>query len=117
METYTVSEKAQAIVDRATLQAPSKGLGKGWRQPGYKAPNLRHGAIQAIVQASNNGTITAAAALAALGSVPLGSGTPRSFLVAFAACGYLVPVASAKAPAAPAPAKADRKSTRLNSSH
>src|SRR3546814_8171404 len=54
-------------------------------------PNLRHGAIQAIVQAGKDGVVTEEAALAALKSVPLGSGTPRSFLVAFAACGYLVP--------------------------
>jgi hypothetical protein len=87
---FALSEKAVAIAERPTLQAPAKGLGKGWRQAGHKAPSLRHGAIQAIVKASKRGVITEEDALAALAGVPLGAGTPRSFFKAFVEQGYLV---------------------------
>lgn len=111
---YAIAPKAAAIAARNTLQAPTKGLGAAWRQANYRAPSLRNGAITALVQAANNGVVTQQAALAALQSVPLGSGTPRSFLVAFVKAGYLVPqqAAPAQQTALPAPAAKPAPATK-----
>jgi hypothetical protein len=93
--TYTITEKAQIVADRVTLQRPAPGMGKAWRTAGYKAPSLRHQAIAAIAAAANGQPFTAEQAMAALGGVPLGSGTPNSFVKAFIACGYLAPAKAA----------------------
>lgn len=90
--TYTVSEKAQIVADRVTLQRPAPGMGKAWRAAGYKAPSLRHQAIAAIATATKGKPFTTEQAMAALKDVALGSGTPNSFVKAFIACGYLAPV-------------------------
>ena len=76
-----------------TLQAPSKGLGLAWRAAGHKAPNTRASALAAIQAAYPNGcTIEEAVSAlqaAKLGGLNLGSGTPRSYVKAFVANGYL----------------------------
>lgn len=90
--TYTISEKAQIVADRVTLQRPAPGMGKAWRAAGYKAPSLRHQAIAAIATATKGKPFTAEQAMAALAGVALGSGTPNSFVKAFIACGYLAQV-------------------------
>jgi len=82
----------------ATLQAPSKGLGQAWRQAGYKAPNTRAIALNAL-QAHYPSGFTFAQAVACLqvgvkaGAINLGSGTPNSYCKAFVANGYFTELA------------------------
>ena len=92
MTTYTITEKAQIVADRVTLQRSAPGMGKAWRTAGYKAPSLRHQAIAAIATATKGKPFTAEQAMDALAGVALGSGTPNSFVKAFIACGYLAQV-------------------------
>ena len=76
-----------------TLQAPSKGLGLAWRAAGHKAPNTRCYALAAIQAAHPNGCTmeqaVSALSAAAKAGLNLGSGTPRSYVKAFVANGYL----------------------------
>jgi len=77
----------------STLQAPSKGLGLAWRAAGHKAPNTRCYALAAIQAAYPNGCTVeqavSALSAAAKAGLNLGSGTPRSYVKAFVANGYL----------------------------
>ena len=88
------SELAKLGADAAhTLQAPSKGLGLAWRNAKHTAPNTRASALAAIQAAHPEGCTMeqaiAALQAAKLGGLNLGSGTPRSYVKAFMANGYL----------------------------
>ena len=76
-----------------TLQAPSKGLGLAWRNANHTAPNTRASALAAIQAAHPEGCTmgqaVAALQAAKLAGLNLGSGTPRSYVKAFVADGYL----------------------------
>lgn len=100
---YALNAKAAALAAAGgnagkTLQAPSKGLGLGWRAAGYTAPNTR--AMALAVVAALGETFTVAQAQAALqaakaaGTLNLGSGTPGSYCKAFVANGYFAPCSS-----------------------
>lgn len=100
---YTLNPAALALAAQGsngnpTLQAPSKGLGKGWRAPNYRAPNTRAAACAAI-QAACGATFTALQAQGALaaartaGTLNLGTGTPASYCKAFVKNGYFAPSA------------------------
>ena len=99
--TYTLNAAAQTLAGmetaNATLQAPTKGLGVGWRQAGYTAPNTRAGALACVACLPQPFTFAAAkAALQAAvkgGTLKLGSGTPQSYCKAFVANGYFEPSA------------------------
>ncbi len=84
---------AQGAAARLTLQSPTKGLGQQWRAPNYQAPNLRAIALANI--SALGATFTELQAQGALKGTALGSGTPRSFVVAFIKNGYLMPVVAA----------------------
>lgn len=91
---YRLTEKTGLIRSGDTLQTPKKGLGAEWRKAGHKAPSVRHNAIAALAAVANShGIIAESDALQALKSVSLGTGTPRSFIRAFVANGYLAVVA------------------------
>jgi hypothetical protein len=92
---FTLNDKASALaaVDAAsaTLQTPEKGLGREWRKAQYTAPNTRVGALRVLADVV---PCTAEAAQAALAKAKaeglnLGTGTPRSYVVAFVKNGYL----------------------------
>lgn len=90
--TFTVSAKAKVITERTTLQRGETptGLGKAWHQGCKPATNSRHTAISALAALGETFSYAqATAALAALPKAVLGSGTPRSYLVAFVKEGYL----------------------------
>lgn len=98
---YTLNQAATALATAVTpgntLQAPQKGLGLAWRAAGYKAPNTRAAALAAVM-AAHNGPFTLDQAQATLqaaktAGLNLGSGTPRSYAVAFVKNGYFVQVA------------------------
>ena len=100
VELLMLNAKAQELAklgaeDKApsTLQAPSKGLGLAWRAAGHKAPNTRCYALAAIQAAYPNGCTmeqaVTALGVAAKAGLNLGSGTPRSYVKAFVANGYL----------------------------
>jgi 2-hydroxychromene-2-carboxylate isomerase len=98
VELLTLNAKAAELAklgDQAglTLQAPAKGLGLAWRNAQHKAPNTRARALAAI-QAAHPEGCTMELAIAALqaakqNGLNLGSGTPRSYVKAFMANGYL----------------------------
>jgi hypothetical protein len=94
---FTLNDKARAMAELEiggpTLQTPGKGLGKGWRLAGYTQPNTRVAALAAIL-ATCGDKFTAPDAEAALASAKkeglnLGTGSPRSYVVAFIKNGYL----------------------------
>lgn len=98
---YVLGEKAAALVAaeqvKATLQAPTKGLGREWRAPGYTAANTRVGALAAVLAYAGE-RFTAEQAQQALikaktEGLNLGTGSPRSYVVAFVKNGYFAPVA------------------------
>ena len=99
---YTLNEKAVALAALGlqagpTLQAPpGEKLGAAWRAPKYTASNTRAGALAAILAATQDGAISALGAQNALqdakkDGLNLGTGTPRSYVKAFIANGYLSP--------------------------
>lgn len=90
---------AKAARPGLTLQRPAKGLGRGWRAPGHKAPSLRHNALAALAAVAEEDEagalfITYEQALKVFKALHdeglLGSGTPRSYWTAFVAEGHLV---------------------------
>lgn len=96
--TYTLNEKALELASSVeapgfTLQTPDKGLGKAWRAAGHKAPNTRVYALATIL-ANCGETFTQEQAEAALKAardakvLNLGTGSPRSYAVAFVKNGY-----------------------------
>ena len=95
--TYELDEKAVKIAEtvdspRATLQRSAVGFGRAWRQHGVAKPNTRALALSAIWQVAPCTAEEAAAALRPLAEQGiLGSGTPRSYVVAFIKNGYLYP--------------------------
>lgn len=92
---YALGDKAAKQIK--TLQAGAKtGHGAQWRTVATPALNTRATALNAIAAAmGGSATITEGALLQALTAIKaqLGSGTPRSYLRAFVASGYLVPSA------------------------
>jgi hypothetical protein len=102
--TYTLSANASALAAQGgdaanTLQRSAPGFGAAWRAHGAQRPNTRAQALAAI--GALKAPFTAQDARSALVSLHkkgiLGSGTPRSYVVAFVKNGYLVPVVPAKA--------------------
>lgn len=98
--TYVLSEKAAALAAagaaaKDTRQRTAPGFGLAWRAHGKDAPNTRAQALAAI--AAIGAPCTAAQAATALTALHkagvLGSGTPRSYVVAFVKNGYFVPSA------------------------
>jgi hypothetical protein len=91
---YALSAKTARAMD--TLQAGAKtGKGTQWRTVAQARPNTRAVALQAIASAANaDGAISEQGVLAALATVKefLGSGSPRSYLRAFTASGYLTKI-------------------------
>lgn len=88
--TFVLTDKAQMVAARETLQRGAI-TGSDWRKGALKAPSLRNGAIATLAAAAGkDGTIVESAALAALAGINLGTGTPRSFLKAFVASGYVM---------------------------
>jgi hypothetical protein len=94
---FTLNDKARAMAELEiggpTLQTPEKGLGKAWRQAGFTRPNTRVAALAAIL-ATCGDEFTAPAAESALAAAKkeglnLGTGSPRSYVVAFIKNGYL----------------------------
>lgn len=95
--TLTITPKAQAVAARNTLQrgATPTGLGKGWHAGCKPATNSRHTTLAALAALGTSFSYAQAiAALAALPKATLGSGTPRSYLVAFVKENYLVATAA-----------------------
>jgi len=93
---FTLNEKAMTLASQeigaATLQTPDKGLGKAWRTAGFTRPNTRVAAL-ATVLATCGEEFSAADAEAALRAAKadglnLGTGSPRSYVVAFIKNGY-----------------------------
>ena len=100
--TYTLNATALALAAQGataanTLQRSAPGMGKAWRATGTAKPNTRAQALAAIA-AAHTGPFTVAQAQAALAGLHkagvLGSGTPRSYCVAFVANGYFAPTAT-----------------------
>lgn len=89
--TYTLSPQAQALAATVqakavpnTLQQAAPKQGKAWRVTGVTKPNTRALALAALAALPQPFTLAQAqAALAALPAGTLGSGTPRSYCVAF----------------------------------
>lgn len=92
---YALGDKAAKQMQ--TLQAGAKtGHGAQWRTVAAPALNTRATALSAIAAAMGSSTtISEGAIILALTAIKaqLGSGTPRSYLRAFVASGYLVPSA------------------------
>lgn len=90
--TYNLSAQAALVAAGAgnTLQNAKSGLGKAWRTTAQAKPNTRTSALQAIAAIPAPFTLAQAqSALATLHSAgTLGSGTPRSYCVAFVKNGY-----------------------------
>lgn len=90
-----VTAKAHAVIAKAgqnTKQRGTQRLGKAWHTGAVAKPNTRAAALAAIAAALPQGGTLAQcqAALAPLHAQGvLGSGTPRSYCVAFVAAGYL----------------------------
>ena len=98
--TYTLSAAALALAAQGTgagntLQRTQVGLGKAWRTTATAAPNTRAVVLAAIAAATNGKPFTAAQAQAAIPRTACGSGSPRSYVVAFVKNGYFAPVGGA----------------------
>lgn len=91
---------AKAARQGLTLQRPAKGLGLQWRAAGYKAPSVRHAALQALADVATDedgdlivtyeAAIRAFKALADQGG--LGCSTPAARLAKFVRSGHLVAI-------------------------
>lgn len=94
-ERYVLSSKAQAVRTQATLQGAHLKAGKDWRKAGFTAVNTRVAVVDtlAALQELTECAFTMSQALSALAELHaakhLGSGTPRSYVKAFIANGYL----------------------------
>jgi hypothetical protein len=93
---FTLNDKAMALasaeIGTPTLQTPDKGLGKAWRAAGFTRPNTRVAALATVLQECGE-EFSAAEAEAALRAAKadglnLGTGSPRSYVVAFIKNGY-----------------------------
>ena len=85
-----VTEKGAAVAAKTgnTLQRPDPDAkyGRDWRVPGTTRPNTRAAALDEL---KLQGSFTFEEGMAVLKGLPLGSGTPRSYLKAFIASGYV----------------------------
>ena len=89
---YALGDKAAREMQTLSTAKGKTGLGRGWRAAATGGRNTRAIALDAIEEAmGEEDSLTEDAVLAALTTVKdqLGSGSPRSYLRAFVASGYL----------------------------
>jgi hypothetical protein len=85
-----LTDMAEAVAPRATIQRSAKGFGKAWRQNGKTDTSVRFRALEAITAvASEEGTVAYADALKALTGLDLGCSSPATRISKFLRSGHL----------------------------
>lgn len=91
-DTYCLTEMAEAVVGKNTLQRSAAGFGKEWRKAGKVDTSIRYQALAALAEAADEeGCISRADALTALASIKdaLGCSSPAVRLAKFVRSGHL----------------------------
>lgn len=93
---FTITPAGLQSAGRTTMQTRQRsaaGHGKEWRQKGKTDNSLRAAALCAILDKAEGALFTRDEAVAALGTINLGSKTPASRWSAFNRAGLIAPVA------------------------